>query len=243
MGACTASTTGCILDFSANNNNVTLTAATGISGSGSGVRTINLGNGTWTLTGTSGTPWNFNTITNLTLNANSSTIAFTATTASNRTFSGGGKTYSTVTFSANTSRGGVTIGGANTFATLNVIAPQTLIMPSGATNTITNAFNFAGSETNPIGVISNAPNNTTATISVATGSPTMIYAGINSMVFTGGATFTATNSFDLGMNSGITITGPSAGGGGGPNIIGGWLLNRDLSPTNDNNPAFLHQVA
>jgi hypothetical protein len=39
------------------------------------------------------------------------------------------------------------------------------------------------------------------------------------MTFSGGATFNATNSFDLKGNSGITITGPSGSGGG--RIIGG----------------------
>lgn len=55
---------GMTLDFSINNNNVTLVTC---SGTGSGTRTLKMGSGTWTLTGNNATIWNFATVTNLTL--------------------------------------------------------------------------------------------------------------------------------------------------------------------------------
>lgn len=191
------------LDFSANNNNVTLV---NFSGTGSGTRTLNLGNGTWTLTGT-GNAWNFTTTTNLTFNKNSSVLVFTVTSASNRNFLGGGLSYNTVTVSANTSGGGFNITGANTFTDFNITAPNFVAFPISTTTTITNAFTWAGTSSANIGI---APGTvgTVATISVASGSPTMSWTGVRELTFTGGATFTATNSLNLGRNTGITITVP-----------------------------------
>ena len=80
------------LDFSygtlnTNNNNLTCTS---FSSSNSIQRTINLGTSKITLTGT-GTVWNTATTTNLTLNAQNSTIALKS--AGDQTFAGGGLTY------------------------------------------------------------------------------------------------------------------------------------------------------
>lgn len=224
MGACTASTTGCILDFSTNNNNVTLSGIGGFSGTGTGTRTLNMGNGTWSVTEASGgnTLWNLAVVTNLTFNANSSTILFTNTgTAVPAFVSGVGLTYNTISLGANTSRGGVffSLAASTTFTTLNVSAPNNIAFTSSVTITITNALNLVGTASNPIRFGSVTFGNQT-TISTASGAATFDYVGIDSIAFTGGATFTATNSFNLGKNTGITITGPSTSGG---HIIGGGL--------------------
>jgi hypothetical protein len=206
------------LDFSANDNNITITGTAGFSGSGAGTRTINLGDGTWTLSATSGgSLWNMGTTTNLTFNANGSTIAFTgnATSASIRGFLGGGLTYNVFSISAGAA--GVNITGANTFATLNAAAPTTLIFPASVTNTITNAFTWTGTSGAPIGVTCGSTS-AAATISVAAGSPTVTWGAVRNMTFAGGATFAANSSLDLGVNSGITITAPVAGSA---HVIGG----------------------
>lgn len=202
------------LEFSANNNNVNLSAAGGLNASGSGTRTLNLGNGTWSLTGTqavggNSNVWNIGTTTGLTFNANSSTIVLSGSSAGSRTFAGGGLSYNTVTFDANAGGGSLIISGTNTFATLNINGPNNVVFPSGATTTITNAINWAGTSSAPIGV-SSSTETTRATISTASGSPTMAWAGLHLMTGAGGATFTATNSLDLGANTGITITPPNA---------------------------------
>jgi len=222
MGAFTGT-----LDFSANNNNVTLSGSGGVSfsGTGSGTRTLNMGNGTWTLTvtataGNSCNPWNVATTTGLTFNANSSTIVISGSSAGVKNFQGGGLTYNTVTIAANAGGGPTSISGANTFANLNVTGPNLIVISSAATQTITNAFTWAGSSSAPIwvGPSSSLTSGAVGTISVASGAPTMSWAAVSHVTFTGGATFTATNSLDLGGNTGVTITPPSSGGG---RIIGG----------------------
>lgn len=195
------------LDFSANNNNVTLSATGGFSGSGAGTRTINLGNGTWSLSGASAN-WTMTTMTGLTFNANGSTIAFTGTISSTnqRVFAGGGLTYNIVTFGAGV--GPLTVQQSNTFATLNITAPNVIFFTNGTTQTITNAFTWAGSSSAENDIRSTSAT-AVATISVTSGSPTMSWAGLRQMTFSGGATFTATNSFDFQANTGITITAPT----------------------------------
>jgi hypothetical protein len=205
------------LDFATNNNSITLTlSGTAASITGSGIRTLNMGSGTWTLSGSAAT-WGSGVTTNLTFNANTSTISMTGTGA--RTFQGGGLTFSTVSFSGGGTASTVNITSANTFATLNVAAGNTIYFPSGLTTTITNAFTWTGTSSNQIGIATTS-SPTVATISVASGSPTMSWAGVNCITFQGGATFSATNSFDLKCNTGITITAPATGSSGGF-IIGG----------------------
>lgn len=195
------------LDFSANDNNVTLSTATGFSGTGSGTRTINLGDGTWTLNSGS---WNLGTVTNLTFNANSSTIILAGNTSLQRNFSGGGLTYNNVSIGANTSGGIVAVSGANTFASLSVTGPNAVQFPNGTTQTVT-TLSVTGTSGNAVFMTSNVFT-TNATISCAAGTQTLAWAAPRSMTFSGGATFAATNSFDLGANSGVTITAPGGGG-------------------------------
>jgi hypothetical protein len=233
---------GMTLDFSANNNNVTLSAATGFSGTGTGTRTINLGNGTWTLTSTSNNQitWTIATTTNLTFNANSSVIDLTGTVAAGvgQTFAGGALTYSTLRISGSRPNAGLNITGANTFGTLSTTAPATislaaantigtfspgdyfrLVIPGGLTTTFTNAFDFnsIGSLTTPNSIVnlSGAATTASATVSLASGTLQGKYAAIQGVAFTGGATFTFTDSLDLGKNTGVTITPPTVGGGAG----------------------------
>ncbi len=241
MGACTASTTGCIFDWSVNNNSPTLTASNAFSGSGTGTRNFKMGNGTWTISNNTAasTLWTMATTTNLTFTANSSTIVFSGNSTGTLTFNGGGLTYSTVTFNGASSRGGFIIAGSNTIATLNVAAPNVLGFTNSTTTTVTNAFAFVGTSANPIDIQSTSFGSA-ATISIATGTATLTWGSVRGLTCQGGATFTASNAFDNGFNSGITITGPTSGGG--PNIIGGWLLERDF-PANDNFMALWEKAA
>jgi len=195
------------LAFNTNNNNVTLSSSTGFNSNNSGTRTLNLGNGTWTLTINSGaTPWSINA-SNLTFNANSSVIKFSATTASKRTFDGANLTYATLSIDANTSGGFITVTSNSTFATLTISAPNCF---GHAGITVTNALTVTGSSSAICTIISNTPGQT-ATLTCTNGA-TLTWCAIRDVTFTG--TCTATNSFDCGHNSGITITAPSTGGGG-----------------------------
>jgi hypothetical protein len=209
--SCQAITCGAFtgtLDFSANNNNVTLSSTTGFNGSGTATRTINLGNGLWTIStnGTS-TPWNMGTTTGLTFNANGSTISFTGVGTAVRTFAGGGLTYSTVSFGPNTSGAtGAAISGSNTFTTLTLVAPFNLTITQSTVQTVTvlnsngspGSVNFIDGSSPALGVIAGAG-----------GAITMSWTAIRNMSFGGAVTVIAANSFNLGNNIFITITPPT----------------------------------
>lgn len=86
--------------------------------SGTGTRTLNMGSGTWSLTNT-GTVWDLGTTTNLTFNAQTSTIDLAYNTFNRTstvlTFNGGSKTYNNLTFSGTVDRLRTVISGINTF--------------------------------------------------------------------------------------------------------------------------------
>lgn len=210
MGACTGTTTGCIIDFSVNNNNVTLSGNSGISfsGTGTGTRNLKMGNGVWTLTSTA-TVWNMTTTTNLTFAANSSTIVINNTSINSKTFVGGALTYNAVSISAGTlaTLGVVSFNSANSFSSVTIANPNYVTFPSSATNTIT-TLTLNGTVASPITFTAGSPN-TTGTLALT--SATIAGAAIRDFTFTGSPT--ATSSFDLGHNSGITITAPATGGG------------------------------
>lgn len=201
------------LDFSANNNNVTLQT---FNNSGTGVRTFNMGNGTWTITGT-GTCWTQAITTSLTFNANLSVLTFTATSGTTRTFSpGAGLTYATVSIGGNTGGGTLQTSVAFTIGTLNITAPNSF--SSSGTVTVTNALNLNGISLSSMIYLSSVTVGTVNTISSANNGA-FTYCAFRDITFAGGGTFTATNSLDLGHNSGITITAPSAGRAPAPIVI------------------------
>ncbi len=222
-----------------NNNNVTLTGANSFNGSGSGTRTITLGSGTFTLSlaTAAGTPWNMTTTTGLTFSGASSTIDFTGTVAAGaaQNFNGGGLTYGTVKVSGarfnsgllitnsagtigtltNTAAAAITAAASMTVTTLTQSAQLTLSVATGSTLTLTNAPTITGTLSAPCSILngSTLANGATATVSVASGTMSGTYCAIEGCTFSGGATFTFTNSYDLGKNTGATITAPSAAGG------------------------------
>lgn len=197
------------LTFATNNNNVTVST---FSYTGSATRTLSLGNGTWTITGTSN-PWNILQTTSLTFNANSSILNFTGSTTATRALSGN-LTYSTISIAANSSGGPFLFNTAATIATLTVSSPNYVAFVAGATNTIT-TLTASGSSGSEIALVSSTEG-TAATVSVAANAPTITWAGVRDLTCTGGATFTASDSFDLGHNTGITINPP---GGVGTSIL------------------------
>lgn len=209
-GACTASTSGCVLDFSVNNNNLTVTAAAGFNYSGTGTRTLKCGLGTFSLNYLAGpsTIWNITTATNLTLQCDSTIFSIPGPTSSTRTFQGGAGTYGTINLAANSGGGLFTIVGANTFVNFNASAPNYVSLPSAATTSITNGLSWTGSSSSLFYLVGNG-----STLFVPSGTVSLSWAGIRGVAASGGATFAATNSFDLGANSGITITPPTGGGG------------------------------
>lgn len=220
MGACTASTAGCILDFSANNPSITLSSQFSITGAGT--RALKLGSGTFTLSAGSGAVLDCTTCTSaaLTLTAGTATILVNGGVSNSRSIIlGTSLSWPTITVSNTGSNGWYTDINATTgttIANLNLTAPVMVRFASSIIYTITNAFTWAGTAfNNAILIQSNV--NVTPTIAAASGS-TINWGAIAGITFSG-TTVNATNSFDLKGNSGVTITGPSSGGGG--HIIGG----------------------
>lgn len=212
MGAFTGA-----LDFATRNPAVTLSV--GFSGTGTGTRTLNMGSGAWTVnSGGSGSIWNMATTTGLTFNAGTSTLTLNISSAA-PIFAGGGLTYSTVAFNINSTGNGVIVSGANTFATWQLGAGISVSMPQSTTTTVTNAYTFTGTSSAPIS-FSSSTFGTAATVSTASGTATCAWCVFRAMAFTGGATFTASNSLNSGLDTGITITPPTVGGSGGF-VIGG----------------------
>jgi hypothetical protein len=101
--------------FDANSYNVTLSGASGgFSASNSNTRTIAIGSGTWTIAGT-GTVWTTSTSTGVTVTG---TGTISLTSASGKTFAGGGISYSGITLNQG-GAGALTISGNNTFANIS----------------------------------------------------------------------------------------------------------------------------
>jgi len=244
MGACTASTTGCILDFSVNNNNVTIGSSStpgSFSGTGTGTRTLKMGNGTWTVIGT-GTIWTLATVTNLTFTPGGSNLIFQISSVANGGMAtANGTVYGHVTINGFLSNAlaGIFTFPNNTFTigTLDIVGPNLVSFPlSPAVLTITNPVHWTATGSAPIRL---GPFSPTTQGRVTLSGGTMSFATIYNTGWTGAPT--ATNSMDQGLNSGITITGP---GSGGACILGGWLLWRDITPDQHNNlPAWIDKAA
>lgn len=224
-GACTASTTGCIIDASANNTNFTISSAgaDAFSGTGTGTRKWLGGTGTYALTN-SGT----NDCIDMSTTTNDQGSVFSGATwscsgtssSATRNWNGGGFSYGPTTFNANTSRGALGIGGSNTFASLTINGPQQIIV--GANQTITGALTLTGvSNSQPVQFNSNSLS-TARTISIGSAS-TGTWASLRDITTSGAAALTVSNCFDNGnvtlANGGACNT--PAGGAAGGKIIGG----------------------
>ena len=100
--------------FNANGYNVTLSGGTaGVSAGNSNTRTIAIGSGTWTIAG-SATAWDTGIITNLTVTG---TGTISLTSASAKTFAGGGISYSGIALNQG-GAGALTVSGNNTLANI-----------------------------------------------------------------------------------------------------------------------------
>lgn len=222
-GACTASTTGCIIDFSANNNspNITGNGPSGWTNSGTGTRTVNCGTGTFTISGSGLTGLAWQTTTNLTLSCASATFSFSGNTTNAKAMQLGSTTltWPAMTIATNTSGGYwlFTTTGAPTITSLTLSANY-YIFGNGSTFTMTTLALNSPSSSNLVSFVSN-DFASAATIS-SPNTVSLSWSAIRAITFAGAGSKTATSSFDLGRNSGsITITPPSSGGGG--RIIGG----------------------
>lgn len=216
------------LDFSVNNPSITM----GIfSVSGSGTRALKLGSGTLILNATSGTLLDIGTATNLTLMPGTSTIKFkTSGNISNQRSviwpnnsvvnAGAGVTFPNIVVDGggiqSTQQGDLTWNYPG-FTTLNITnftisgpAPILRGQPAGTT-TISGTATIGGISSSTAVAFDSGSSNWPWSLPNGT---VLNWTALSGMTFSGTG-LTATNSIDLGGNSGITITGPSGGPNGG----------------------------
>jgi hypothetical protein len=225
-GACTASTTGCIIAANTNNTNFTISSGggTAFNGSGTGTRTWTAGSGTYALTSTNANGcFNMQTTTNGTGSTfNNATWTCSGATSNGRAWHTGGFSFGPTTFNTNSSGGFLTVTGAATFSSLTIGAPQYVTFGNSVTVTISGALAISGGSSTAITTIKSNDDNIAATLSLGT-AQALSWMALRAITTSGGNALTGTNCFDLGRNtlaSSGTCTVPSAGGGGG-RIIGG----------------------
>lgn len=144
--------------------------------------------------------WQIQNNTNLILNAATANIGFTA----NATFQGGHQNYLNVGFAGNAS-----IYHNNTFGNLVFNAGSTVSLEAGSTQTVTVGINATGTCGSYI-TFKSQSEGSQATISKTAGAINISYCKLADMKAIGGATFNATNSTDMGNNTGWVITNPVA---------------------------------
>lgn len=162
-----------------------------------GIKTLTLGSGLWTVTGAS---WDANTYADgLTVSASTATISMTS--ASAKTFAGGGKTWPTLNQGG---AGALTIQQSNTFANItNTVQPATITLTSGTTQTVT-SFDVSGTAGNLI-TLNSSSAGSQATLSDSSGANSVSYTSIKDINATGGATwnaFVTSGNVDDGNNTG-----------------------------------------
>jgi len=182
--------------LSANNYNVTIPS---LSSSGSNTRSIVMGSETWTISG-SGTAWDCSTSTNLSVTPGTSKISMTS--ASTKTFAGGGKSWGILNQGG---AGTLTISGTNTFADIQASSlPSTITFPASGTTTVS-AFTAKGTAGNLLTLQSSSAG-TQFNISKSSGVVVADYLSLKDSSATGGAQWRA------GLNSTIVSN------------VSGWLL-------------------
>jgi hypothetical protein len=188
--------------------------ATTFSSNNSNVRTINLNASTVNFSGSNA--WLMTTSTNATLNAGTSTINLTS--ASAKTFAGGGLSYGTLNQGG---AGALTITGSNTFLnitnTRKSVSATSILFTAGTTSTFTD-WNASGEATRllTIGSVTAASH----TLSKASGTVSSDFLSISRSTATGGAGWYAgANSTNGGNNSGWIFTAPPAPSGSNSNFL------------------------
>jgi len=172
--------------FDANSYNVTLSNATGnVTLGGSLSRILNIGSGAWTIA-SSGTAWSTSSTASLTVTG---TGTISLTSASAKTFAGGGIDYSGITLNQG-GAGTLTVSGNNTFKTITNTYSAT-----GAT-----AFNFGTTTTritNPWTASGEATRILTIQGTSATSPCTLIYTGAGQAANVDYLTITGVRAYPL----------------------------------------------
>lgn len=192
----TSATAFSVLSGALNLNGKTLTASL-FSSTGALIRNITFGGGTMAVSGATFTASG----TNLTT---SGTGTISMTSASSKTFAGGGFSYPTLNQGG---AGALVITGANTFANItNTVQPATITFPASTTTTIAD-FNVNGTAGNLITLNSSTPG-TRATLNKTSGAVTANYLSISDSLATPTDTFYAVDSVNVSNNLGWIFNAP-----------------------------------
>lgn len=219
MGAFTGT-----LDFATNDNNITLQT---MDFSGSGTRTLNMGDGVWTITGTTGAIFVYTSVTNLTFNANASRILVAATPTGVRNINGNTTPVLNILEIDDTgavAKCAIVMTGVKC-ATFTPTDARLVEIASGSSFTVNNGFTWTGTLARPPMLSCTSLTTGTGTFSVG-GTVTGSLLIVGNIIKSGAGSITFTDSFDMGNNTGVTITAPagtSAGGGliRNPGMAGG----------------------
>ena len=163
-----------------------------------GTKNITFNGGTFIISGTSTSAWNNANPTGFTTTAGTGIGTISMTSASAKTFVGGGSTYNCTLNQGGA--GTLTISGSNTFTNItNTVQPNQITVTAGTTNTFTN-FSLSGTTGNLITLRSSSPG-TQYTLSDSAGIITVSNLDIQDSIATGGATWRAPSNFGN-VNSG-----------------------------------------
>ena len=185
-------------------------SSSSIQSTGTSTRAIVFGSSTVTVTGSGATTFSFAS-TGLTITG---TGTFSATSASAKTFAGGGVSFASMTLNQG-GAGALTISGSNTFKditnTYSATGATTITFTSGTTTTLTQ-FSATGAAAKVLTL--GASTTSAATLSAASGIISVDYMSISYSTATGGATWYAgANSTNGGNNTGWVFTGIPASTG------------------------------
>ncbi len=178
--------------FNASGYNVTLSF--GVSSSNTNTRTIATGSGTWVLQGV--TPWNATVATNLTVTG---TGTLSATSASTKTFNGGGISYSGITLDQG-GAGALTITGNNTFGNITNTYKATgaTSIALGTTTQRVGAFGASGEAGRVLTVTGSSATSPATLIFTGSGQATV---GTDYLNITGVRAYNLTDTWNAGANS------------------------------------------
>jgi hypothetical protein len=162
----------------------------------SGTKTLTIGGGIWSVAGN----WDANTnVTGLTVSPSTGRISMTS--ASAKTFAGGGRTWPTLRQGG---AGALTIQQSNSFANItNSVQPATITLTAGTTQTVA-AFGVSGTAGNLI-TLNSSTAGTRATLSDSVGTVEVSNVSIKDISATGGANWNAflkSGNVDAGNNLG-----------------------------------------
>ena len=178
------------------------TFSTGTFATATGTKNITFNAGTLTVVGSGATAFNNAQPTNFTTTAGTGTGFISMSSATAKTFVGGGSTFN-ATLSQD-GAGALTITGSNTLADIrNTTQPVTVSFTAATTTTFTSGFSLSGTAGNlvTIGSVTAASH----TLSKASGTVNVSFCTISRSSATGGATwqaFTANGNVDGGNNTG-----------------------------------------